>query len=81
MRFILIKKLICFRSDPASDEEMLKTLQKMLPNLPRLKNSTHFAWSEELRRSRSLLSCTQRPKLVDIKEGFVFKINKSLEVI
>ena len=46
----------------------------MLPNLPNLKNSTHFAWKSYLKKPKSLLSCTHRPKLVDIKEGFVFEV-------
>ena len=69
---------LILRSEVASDEEQLKTLQKILPNLPPLKNSTHFAWKSYPKKPKSLLSCTHRPKLIDIKEGFVFEIKQFL---
>ena len=61
----------------------MEMLQKFLPNLPLLYNSTHFMWrtsntttsttSNNSKKKNGERRCVKRPQLIDIQETF-FKI-------
>ena len=75
---------LLFRSQKLSDKEKLEKFQSMLPNLPPLANWTDFRWqknnTQDQEETITIKSCSKRPKLIDIKERFIFHTNiNSLE--
>ena len=63
----LSKNLMLKTQNTHKVKPLMLNVQKLLPNLPPLFNTTHFKWGENESSPKVKEDCTNRPHLIDIQ--------------